>query len=365
VPSTSIFAKAFDSVSHPKLLSKLSSLCLPQLLLKTLASFLNDRSQVVRVETAVSAPLHLNSGVPQGSVLGPILFVIFINDFPKCLSNNSRALLFADDLKLFQSIVSAVDMVVLQSNVDAILNWSLIWQLPIAIKKCAIINYGNAVYPLSVNVGAQVLPVLNNVTDLGIIFSSSLSFTDHICDIVKRAKARYNMLFRCFASRNCTYLVKGFICYVRPLVEYCSQVWSPTKISDIDMLESVQRSFTKRLPGMKLLSYPNRLAQLHICSLEERRLRLDLVFCYNVLHGFNCLNPTDIGLVVSSLPTRGHNLKLTTLHSNVDARASFFSNRVAPAWNALPNAVVICTDTTSFKRLLNKIDFTEHLVHSV
>ena len=148
-------------------------------------------------------------------------------------------------------------------------------------------------------------------------------------------------------------------------MEYCSQIWSPVKISDIELLESVQRNFTKRLPNLKHLSYSDRLRLLKLRSLEERRLLLDLIFCFNTLHGFNNLNPSDIGFVVSSLSTRGNSLKLSILHSNVTPRANFISCRIAPVWNYLPDEVVQCTKPCQFKRKLHLLDFSNFLVQTL
>ena len=124
------------------------------------------------------------------------------------------------------------------------------------------------------------------------------------------------------------------------MLEYASQVWSPSKITDIELLESVQRYFTRRLPGMRTLSYSDRLRTLGLKSLEERRLYLDLVFCYTCLNDLNGITPADIGLVVSQLPTRGHDFKLTTFHSEITVRSNFFANRVVKVWNSLPSSVI-------------------------
>src|SRR4030088_2241731 len=136
------FAKAFDSVSHPKLLHKLSCFGLPVNLLKSIESFLSNRYQAVRVANTMSSTMPVCSGIPQGSVLGPLLFVIFVNDLPDCLSADAKSKLFADDLKLIQCLHSSDDLEVLQSNVNSVLKWSTDWQLPIALHKCAVIIYG-------------------------------------------------------------------------------------------------------------------------------------------------------------------------------------------------------------------------------
>ena len=352
------FAKAFDSVSYSKLIFKLSHLGLPNNLIKTINSFLVDRTQRVCIDNILSEALPLISGVPQGSVLGPVLFLIYINDLTKVLSPDCISKLFADDLKLFHVFNCAADFVSLQSNVDAVWKWSVDWQLPISVKKCSVVDYGKTSCDLTLLLNNQKLPTLAGVTDLGIVFTDSLSFSNHIVYIVNRAKIRCNMLYRCFVTKQIHFLVKGFTTYIRPVLEYCSQVWSPTKRADIDRLESVQRNFTKRLPGFKNMAYADRLVALGLHSLEERRLRLDLVFCFNILHAFNCVIPTDIGLVLAASSTRGHVLKLSVMHANVTLRVNFFANRIVGVWNALPSYVIESEHTTTFKRNLDKVDLS-------
>ena len=261
------------------------------------------------------------------------------------------------------------DLACIDRNISAVFNWANTWQLPIAINKCSIVDYGRSkLVPNDINSDPSLdlasLPRLNQVTDLGVLFSASLSFSDHIHAITTKAKQRSNLIFRCFLTKNVSVLVKGFNNYVRPILEYASQVWSPCRLSDIELLESVQRNFTKRLFGMKNLSYMERLSALGLRSLEERRLMLDLVFCYNCLHGFTNVLPSEIGLELSSLSTRGHNYKLSVPHADVTSRKNFFSNRIAKSWNSLPFGLVNSTNTLSFKRGLKATDLSKFLIQS-
>ena len=131
---------------------------------------------------------------------------------------------------------------------------------------------------------------------------------------------------------------------------------------DIELLESVQRNFTKRLPGFKDLAYRDRLNRLNLRTLQDRRLRLDLVLCFNIFHGFTCIPAHEIGLVLSNTCTRGHSLKLSIVQPDVKSRASFFGNRVAKVWNALPESLVTCESTGLFKRRLSSVDLSAFLM---
>jgi len=126
--------------------------------------------------------------------------------------------------------------------------------------------------------------VSHTVNDLGVTVDVSLKFTDHINSITAKALRRVGLLFKCFITRDHNILVKAFNTYVRPVLEYAS-IWSPTQIGLINRLESVQRRFTKRLPGIGHLTYWERLSALNLESLEIRRLRLDLLLTYKILFG--------------------------------------------------------------------------------
>jgi hypothetical protein len=129
------------------------------------------------------------------------------------------------------------------------------------------------------------LPRVNDVLDLGVNFTSRLNFSNHIAITIAKAKQRLFLVKKSFKSKNAATLILGFKTYVIPILDYCSQVWSPQDSKDMGCIESVQRVFTKRLSGYNGLNYPERLERAGLCSLELRRLHADLCLCYNILHG--------------------------------------------------------------------------------
>jgi ribonucleases P/MRP protein subunit RPP40 len=283
------FAKAFDSVCTGKLLHKLSSYGISGQLLKWISSFLSDRSQQTRVGCLLSDPIKLSSGVVQGSVIGPLLFVLFINDITHLFDNNKcTCKLFADDMKLYTVLHTNEDYSYLQEKLNVICNWSQDWQLGISYKKCNLMYIGNTLCKPSLLLNDVSLAVVEQVKDLGVLIDSRLSFTPHIKEAVVRANVRANLIHKCFISRDVFTLVRAFKVYVRPLLEYASCTWSPHHTLKIKQIESVQRKFTKRLPGYASLSYENRLLRLDLDSLEMRRLRQDLLFTYKIV--FNLIN---------------------------------------------------------------------------
>ena len=176
---------------------------------------------------------------------------------------------------------------------------------------------------------------------------NSLSFSLHIINITRKAHARANLILKCFVSRDCATLLKAYVVYVRPLLEYCSSVWSPTLVQDINAVECVQRRFTKRLPGMGNLTYFQRLRKLGIESLESRRLRADLIIVYKILFGLTAVNPSDLFTLSrgTSKGLRGHKYKLERAKCRTNIVRHNFAFRIVPAWNNLP------ADTTNFNSL--------------
>jgi len=146
--------------------------------------------------------------------------------------------------------------------------------------------------------------------DLGILIDNKLTMSQHICTVVKKARTRASLIFKRFHSRHRATLLKAFITYVRPLLEHATPVWSPFSVKDITKIESVQRSFIKRLPGLSNLPYTKRLEVLGIDSLEIRWLRYDLVFVHKMLFGFADLKFSDYFTLRTSSITRGHDYKL-------------------------------------------------------
>ena len=323
---------------------------------------MSHRTQQTRVGSSLSANIDLTSGIVQGSVLGPLLFVLFINDITNLFTNNScKCKLYADDVKLYTVLETTADCGILQSKLDEICNWSKTWQLSISYAKCNVMCVGNLNCNFNFNINTNILTVVDKVKDLGIIVDSHLTFDAHINNIVSRAFIRANLIHKCFMSRNVDNLKRAFIVYVRPLLEYGSCVWSPHHVGKIKQVESVQRRFTKRLLGFAVLDYRSRLQKLNIESLEMRRLRQDLVYTYKILFGLTDQSSTDFFTLTNSVHsafTRGHRYKLFPTYNRVDLHKYFFSNRVIKSWNSLPAKEEHFRSLSVFKRFIRAADLT-------
>ena len=234
------FAKAFDLVSIPKLLSKLVSVGVSGMLLSCIKSMLTDRSQRVRVRETLSVSRPVRSGVPQGSVIGPIFVLLFINDIIFSLPPAARSKLFADDIKSYMILSGDLCTTNFSLLLDSIVNWSAKWQLPLSVNKCGWMLISNRIYDreLKFNLAGHPLTKLTEVKDLGVLYTSDLSFTPHILSIVSKAKQRSFLIRKSFTNSCCTALILAFKTYVLPLLDYCSPIWSPYQVLDILKIES-------------------------------------------------------------------------------------------------------------------------------
>lgn len=285
-------AKAFDKIDHSILLNKLQALHVNNCTLRLIQSYLENRSQTVCVYGAKSKPIIPKSSVPQGSILSPLLFALFINDLSQHIKSN--ILLFADDLKIFLKIRNHEDAKKLQNDINTIVNWCSTNKLAINIAKCNAMSFTRRTEStfqfFNYNINNSTLNRVQHIKDLGINFDTKLSFESHIKCITKKA---YRMIG--FISRSLNHFVQLntykllYFTYVRSNLEYCSPVWNPHYRSSIDMVEKVQRRFTriifKRFHYPAEINYLMRNVRLELLSLEDRRSVTDELTLFKIHNG--------------------------------------------------------------------------------
>ena len=340
-------AKAFDSVCHSKLIAKLRMYGICGSLLQWIDDFLSGRSHQTKVGNSLSEVLYIISGIVQGSCLGPILFLLYINDLPDIFNEEVTLKLFADDVKLYSNIAvaSSYTPTSLAEQLNKLAKWATDWQLPIAYSKCCIFNIGSKTpQPTPCIFDSGSMPSVEEVVDLGVTFHKSLKFSSHVSAICCKAHRRANLILKCFYSKDASSLLSAFITYVRPILEYCCVVWNPFLVKDINAIESVQRRFTKRIPCMRNLTYCQRLRELGIESLELRRLRADLLFTYKLVFGILDMDVSEFFTMQFDDKRRGHCYKLYLPSCKSCVRYNCFSQRVIRFWNVLPE----CVNFTSY-----------------
>ena len=360
------FSRAFDSIVFSKLLAKLVQYGISGNLLKFISAFLHNREQCVVLDNCFSSVTNVLSGVPQGSVLGPVLFLIFINDVTSICIGESKLKLFADDIKLYTSYnVNVTNCGNLQQSLDLLSSWAKSWQLSINIGKCSVLSiHHNSKsfihHPYFLNY--TQLSNTSSVTDLGVLVDSRLSFTLHISNILTKATQRVGVFFRGFSSRHPDLMKKAFITYIRPSLEFNSNLWNPNKKYLIDKLENIQRRFTKRVPSLSHLSYLERLSALNLESLELRRLQFDLIQYYKILHNLTCIEPTSYFHLHYPPSSSRNPAPFLQKSSNFKQclQSSFFFRQL-DCWNSLPLSIKQLPSLPLFKRQIKLFDFTKFL----
>jgi hypothetical protein len=342
------FSKAFDSVSHDLLIFKLKRYNIEGKLLNWLKSFLTNRQFCVKVENSLSDWTNVTSGVPQGSVLGPLLFLIYINDITSNIKCNVK--IFADDVKLYSPIHNS-DSSSLQSDLNKVLEWSKTWMLPLNLDKCNILHLGHSNKKAIYSLDNKPLKPIDEILDLGIYIDSKLKFTTHCQHLAAKCSRMVGCIFRTFSSRKKSIILQAYHTYVLPLLNYCSSVWRPHLVGNIEILEKIQRRFTKRLlqHHSQQLDYSQRLQHLGLATVHEHLLKNDLCQLYHIYHKDTCL---DNFLTHCTSCTRGslHKLSLATCHS--DYIKFSFPQRIILSWNQLPTEIVK-SGYNRFKNYLN------------
>ena len=358
------FAKAFDKVPHQRLTYKLERLGINGVLLAWIESFLSGRSQSVKIRNSLSDFISVTSGVPQGSVLGPLLFIAYISDLPCAISSNSK--IFADDTKLYRKIQCVDDSEYLQQDLDSLAAWCKTWGMQFNTSKCMVMHFGNNNPNYLYHINGRLLETCSTHKDLGVTISDDLKPDEQIAKCVAKANSMVGMIRRTFSYVDNDIFLKTYKVFVRPILEYCQEAWSPFLQKDIDDLENVQRRATKIIPSLSDLSYEERLEKLGLFKLSDRRKRGDMIFLYKIINGLVDIDHHSLFTMKTGGITRGHPFKLLDDRSNKDRRRYYYSQRVVVPWNNLPLKVVNSKSVSLFKRnydeyILNKTKYSINL----
>ncbi len=352
------FAKAFDLVPKKRLIEKLKAHGFTGKLLSWIENWLTNRRQRVVLNGKPSTWTAVLSGVPQGSILGPILFNIFINDLDEGIIA-TILLKFADDTKMGQRISSLRDRDQLQQNLDLLCAWANRWGMRFNVGKCRIMHFGrsNPCHNYSMN-GVDLEKTVEE-KDLGVLITSTLKVGNQCERAVQTANGVLARILRTFTYRNKSVLPLIYRTYVRPHLEYAVPVWSPWQAGDIDKLENVQKRLVSAIGGLKGSTYEEKLGELGMETLQARRKRLDLTQAFKIIRQKEDVDPNTWFTHIRA--DRGANtrmaecgLNLIQGRSRLEIRRNFFSQRIAGQWNSLSTDTKMAKTVFEFRRKLRR-----------
>ncbi|CAH1247588.1 Hypp7951 [Branchiostoma lanceolatum] len=348
------FSKAFDTVPHERLLSKLKHYGISDLLQSWLRAFLTERTQRVVFDGGTSKAVRVTSGVPQGTVLGPLLFLLYINDLPNSVDSHVR--LFADDCLIYRTISKPSDAQALQSDLDALSEWQNRWLMSFNPSKCHILHITRKKHPTltQYSLCGEALTGVKSHPYLGVQLSDDLRWDTHINHATSKAGRVLGVIRRNLT--HCPSRVKA-TCYkalVRPHLEYSAIVWDPYTTKGIQAVEAVQRRAARVTLNdyRRTSSVTQMLNDLQWPLLSERRRNARLTFFYKLVN--NHINIDTYSLLTPAQGrTRGsHDLKFHTIHARTDTYKHSFFPRTIPQWNTLPGTVATAPTVESFRARL-------------
>ena len=348
------YQKAFDSVPHRRLLCKLRGYGIDGVTINWIRDFLVGREMQVCVGDGYSDTVEVSSGVPQGSVLGPLLFLIYANDFGSDISCSYK--LFADDSKVYSVIRTHEDAAKLQSDLEKISDWSKKWLLSFNVEKCKIMHIGrnNPRFNYSMMNSSGDRVILTETTaekDLGVWIPENLKSELQCAKSAEKGMRALRLIKRTFSNLDEAGFNILYRTYIRPHLEYAVQAWSPHLRKDIITLENIQKRATRLVWKIKHLPYEDRLKRLGLMPLETRRIRGDLIETFKILKEYDQVSNVFVRSHTTHL--RGNSMKLYKGQCRTVARSKFFSQRVIDLWNKLPDRVVTSKSIDMFKQRLD------------
>ena len=346
-------SKAFDVVNHDVMIEKLMLLGFCPKILGWIEAFLVGRRMFVSVGSGDSSVRDVRSGVPQGSVLGPLLFLIYVNTLAAGLQCKWYA--YADDFKLY-SVGSVGSITTLQSDLDIFVNRATSWNLKFNLDKCVVMRFGGSVgdgsrsrYRLS----GEELSFVDSHKDLGVIVDVGLKFHLHVGRVVRKTNGLLNQLLSGTVCRESGFMVTLFVSHIRPMMDFGARLWNVGFLGDLRKLERIQRRWLMQADGLGDAPYRDLLRTLRLFSVYGRMLRGDLIKIWQVFHP-----KVDVGLdnlfdQQFHLATRSNGYKLAIPRCRTEVRRRFWSVRCVERWNSLPAEVVQASNVGTFKHRLD------------
>lgn len=352
--------KAFDSIPHSVVSQKLQSIGLSNPLCSWFSSYLSNRYQQVVIDGATSQRILVTSGVPQGSVLGPVLFLVAINDLAHlAFSPGTKFALFADDIVLYRTITCTLDFEPVQDDVTLLANWMDANGLTLNGSKTKFMllsrkrkSYfsGNQLW-----LRDTAIERVYEFKYLGVLVSHDLTWSSHISSTCSKARRLLGLFYRQFYKVDPMLIFKCYLTIVRPLLDYCCYVWSPHCQKDIKAVENVQYFSLKMASKSWNAHYTDLVNDYEIPLLSSRRLYFDGCMIFKILNDLSCIEQDHLVASYRRNQRTQHSFALRTprVPSSEITRHSFFY-RIVNFWNALPSSVVCSPSYSNLKISLKK-----------
>ena len=350
------FAKAFDKVPVERLLKKVRAHGIRGKLYKWIRAWLKDRWQRVVLSGVASGWIEVLSGVPQGSVLGPLLFLIFINDLDLDAARVAIVVKFADNTKVAQPISTEEDRNSLQAALDGLVHWADLWGMAFNVAKCKVMHIGHGNPQYDYTMQNMPLSVTEEERDLGVVTSFRLKPGAQCAKAARTAQRVLGQIARAFHFCDGHVFVQLYTTYVRP--EFAVQAWSPWTVADKAVLEQVQKRAIRMISGLRSREYEDRLAELGLTTLEERRHQADMAMTYRIVTQKDDVDAAEWFTMAAQAArvtrTAADPLNVIVRHGRLDIRRNFFSVRVTEDWNRVPSAIKNLKTVGGFKNTYAK-----------
>ena len=356
------FSKAFHKCDLGILMHKLKTLGITGRLARWIHSFLSNRKQKVVVDGAASKETDVTSGVPEGTVLGPLLFLIYISDIGENVNSSKKV--YVDDTKLIKAVKTENDVEDLQEDLDALYKWAEENNMKFNGKKFQVMRYGsdedlkNDTLYFTENT-ENIVERQETIRDLGVMMSDDASFKDHIDKVMKKVRQKTGWVLRTFYSRKTMLMKTLFKTLILPHVDYCSQLWMPVKTMEILKIEKLQKDFLNRIPALKGMNYWQKLELLKMTSIQRRQERYRIMYTWKILEGLapNCgIQTSTLGDQRQGRKCKIPNIKTGAKASARAAREQTFQVHGAQLFNCLPPFLRNMTKCSidKFKEVLDK-----------
>lgn len=350
------FSKAFDTVCHKLLLLKLNALNIDANVLKWIECFLSNRTQFVTANDHCSPTSPVTSGVPQGSVLGPLLFLIYINDLPKDISSSIK--LFADDCVIYREIRTNADNLALQTDLDHISSWCDAWLMKLNVTKCKAMRISRCIshnVPCDYTLNHSNLDLVSSYKYLGVYISNNLSWNTHVDYITNNANRTLGYLRRNFSLAPTNLKLLLYQTLVRPKLEYASSVWDPHTNYLADSIEAVQNRSARFVMSNyhRTSSVTSMKANLHLPTLSLRRKISRLCLFHKIFHCIPSFSNTLFQPPSYVSSRNDHQFKVGVPSARTNLYFESFIPKTANEWNHLPAPIAAITDLTLFKNALS------------